>query len=111
MTDRRAARRTGVLAVVALAATLTGCSTISGLEQARAMSPQQIAAQSDDFVCERLRGFGYVSDVPVNWLREAQRRKLENCIEQGMARRASDDTPRGRFGCDRFATTPWNRCW
>lgn len=97
----------------ALVATLllAGCATVSGLEQARAMSPQEIAQQPDDFVCERLRGFGYIAEVPVTWLREAQRRKLESCIDQGAARRASDDSNRGRFGCDRFAVVPIDRCW
>ncbi len=96
---------------IAVALLLAGCADISGLEQARAMPPPEIARQPDEFVCERLRGFGYIADVPVAWLREAQRRRLESCIEQGMARRRSDDSPRGRFGCDRFAVLPINRCW
>jgi len=96
---------------LALGLLVAGCAEISGLERARAMPPQEIARQPDEFVCERLRGFGYIADVPVTWLREAQRRKLENCIDQGIARRASDDTARGRFGCDRFSVVPLDRCW
>ena len=98
------------VAVLAAALLLAGCAAVSGLEQARAMTPQQIAEQPDEFVCERLRGFGYIAEVPVDWLREAQRRKLENCIDQGIARRRSDDSNRGRFGCDRFAVVPIDRC-
>lgn len=90
---------------------LSGCSGISGLDKARAMTPEQIAMQSDDFVCERLRTFGYIADVPVDWLREAQNRKLENCIDQGMARRRAEDSNQGRFGCDRFAVTAVQRCY
>lgn len=101
------------LAILALAGGLglAGCASISGVEKARAMTPEQISQQSDDFVCERLRTFGYISDVPVAWLREAQGRKLENCIDQGMARRRAEDSDRGRFGCDRFAVTAVNRCF
>lgn len=99
-------------APIALVVTLAGCADMSGLEMARAMPPQQIAQQSDDFVCERLRGFGYIADVPVTWLREAQRRNLESCIDQGVARRRSDDRYSGGFMyCDRFAVGPWVRCW
>ena len=98
-------------AILAAILLLAGCALISGLEQARAMPPQVIAQQTDEFVCERLRGFGYIAEVPVNWLREAQRRKLENCIDQGIARRRSDDTAHVRFGCDRFAVVPIDRCW
>ena len=98
-------------AILAAILLLAGCASISGLEQARAMPPQVIAQQTDEFVCERLRGFGYIAEVPVNWLREAQRRKLENCIDQGIARRRSDDTAHVRFGCDRFAVVPIDRCW
>ncbi|MEQ9332013.1 hypothetical protein [Thalassobaculum sp.] len=98
------------VAVLAAVLLLAGCASISGLEQARAMPPQVIAQQSDEFVCERLRGFGYIAEVPVAWLREAQRRKLESCIDQGIARRRSDDTNLGRFGCDRFAVVPIDRC-
>lgn len=100
-----------ITAVLAAAASLGGCAAISGMEKARAMPPEEIAQQSDDFVCERLRAFGYVSDVPVSWLREAQRRKLENCIDQGMARRRAEDSSQQRFGCDRFAVSPAYRCW
>ena len=97
-------------AILAAILLLAGCASISGLEQARAMPPQVIAQQTDEFVCERLRGFGYIAEVPVNWLSEAQRRKLENCIDQGIARRRSDDTAHVRFGCDRFAVVPIDRC-
>lgn len=106
-------RRLGRYAVLAIGlAALSGCAAISGLEMARAMPPQQIAQQSDDFVCERLRGFGYIAEVPVNWLREAQRRNLESCIDQGIARRRSDDRYHSQFMyCDRFGVGPWVRCW
>lgn len=100
------------LLALALVALLAGCAGISGLEMARAMPPEEIARQSDDFVCERLRGFGYIADVPVTWLREAQRRNLESCIAQGADRRRSDDRQHGGFlYCDRFAVGPWVRCW
>ena len=118
MTRRRARPRSRLAPALGpvgflLAATLglAGCAGISGLEKARAMTPEQISQQSDEFVCERLRTFGYIADVPVNWLREAQSRKLENCIDQGMARRRAEDSNRGRFGCDRFAVTRANACW
>lgn len=106
-------RRAPLLPIATLAAALAlaGCAAISGLEKARAMPPEEIAQQTDEFVCERLRAFGYVSDVPVNWLREAQKRDLENCIDQGMARRRAEDSQQQRFGCDRFAVSAAYRCW
>lgn len=102
-----------VLSILVLAGALglAGCAGISGIEKARAMTPEQISQQSDEFVCERLRTFGYIADVPVAWLREAQSRKLENCIDQGIARRRAEDSNRGRFGCDRFAVTAVERCY
>lgn len=108
MTDRRL---TPPFAVLGLALLLAGCAGIGQLQQARAMPPQVIARQNDEFVCQRLRGFGYAADVPVTWLREAQRRNLQSCIDQGMAQRRSDDANRARFGCDRFSAFQWGRCW
>jgi len=99
----------GALLVLALG--LAGCGG-GGLEQARAMPPEQIAAQSDEYVCDRLKVFGYTADVPVTWLREAQRRKLESCIDQGMQRRSSEDARRDLFpACSRFGVGPMGRCW
>jgi len=79
------------------------------------MPAEELAVQDDEFVCDRLRAFGYVADLPVIWLREAQRRNLENCIDQGVARRHSDDRFHDRFNdrltqCDRFASR-LGRCW
>ena len=75
------------------------------------MTPDQIAQKPDDFVCERLRTFGYIGELPEDWLAEAQGRKLEHCIDQGVARRRAESTDRGRYGCDRFAVGPVNRCY
>ena len=104
--------RTAMPALGLAALVLAGCAGISGLEMARAMPPEELAKQDDEFVCERLRAFGYIADVPVSWLREAQRRNLENCIDQGVARRRADDRFHDRFlYCDRFETTVSRRCW
>ena len=107
------ARRSALPAAVALAAlALAGCAGIGAMEEARAMPAEELATRDDEFVCERLRAFGYVADVPVVWLREAQRRDLENCIAQGAARRHSDDRFHDRFTqCDRFAPGRLGRCW
>jgi len=118
MTDRRPSLPFAVpllavprLAVFGLALLLAGCAGYNAMQQARAMPPHVVARQSDEFVCQRLRSFGYAADVPVTWLREAQRRNLQSCIDQGMAQRRSDDANRARFGCDRFSPFPWDRCW
>lgn len=108
---RRPARLAGPIATIAVALLLAGCGGLSGLDKARAMPPEQIAQQTDEFVCARLRSFGYIGDLPADWLAEAQRRKLEACIDQGVARRREEGSSRGRYGCDRFAVSPVNRCW
>jgi hypothetical protein len=53
------------------------------MEQAGSMTPSQIEMQSDEYVCQALRDYGIYASVPVIWLREAQKRRLEACIEQG----------------------------
>ena len=98
------------LPVVALAAALAGCG-ISGLDRARAMTPADLAAESDDFVCKRLRTFAYIGDVPEAWLDESQRRNLDGCIEQGVKKRQAEAKSRASVQrCDRFATNPIDRC-
>lgn len=99
-----------ILAAVALAAALAGCG-ISGLDRARAMTPTDLAQESDEFVCKRLRTFAYLGDVPETWLDESQRRNLDGCIEQGVKKRLAEAKSRASGQrCDRFAVNPIDRC-
>src|SRR3546814_7711387 len=82
----------GLLLAATLA--LAGCAGISGLEKARALTPEQISQKSAELVCARLRTFGNIADVPVNWLSEAQGRTLANITDQGPAGRRAEDEHR-----------------
>jgi hypothetical protein len=88
---------------------VTSCG-ISGMDRARAMSPGEIAQESDEFVCKRLRSFAYVGNVPDVWLDESQRRNLDSCIEQGVKQRRAESSRTGSQKCDRFAVIRIDRC-
>lgn len=65
---------------------LSGCA-IGGLERAAKMSPEEIAAQSDGYVCDRLSGFAYSGRIPPAWVDEADRRSMQHCVARGIRKR------------------------
>ena len=98
-----------MLTALILGGAVAGCGT-SGMDRARAMSQGEIAQESDEFVCKRLRSFAYIGRVPDAWLDESQRRNLDSCIEQGVKQRRAEGSRTGTQKCDRFAVIRIDRC-
>lgn len=95
---------------IALILALTACA---GLETARTMPPEEIAALSDDRVCDYLATFAYKGRIPETWDAEAARRGLTRCIDAGITRRAEDrKLERSQpILCPQGKTTQDSRCW
>lgn len=98
------------LALLALLLTLAGCG---GLDRARQMPQDEIAAMSDEEVCDYLSTFAYKGRMPEAWENEAVRRGLTKCIERGIKERA-EDTKLDRSKpilCPQGSATQDSRCW
>lgn len=108
-TARRAAPRACVLAL-ALPLALAACS---GLNTARQMPQEEIAALSDEEICGYLATFAYKGRIPDTWEDEAVRRGLTRCIDEGIKKRA-EDTKLDRekpILCPQGNATQDSRCW
>lgn len=105
----RAAARIFTLALT-LPLALAACS---GLNTARQMPQEEIAALSDEDVCGYLSTFAYKGRMPEAWENEAVRRGLTNCIDQGIKKRGEDTKlERSRpILCPQGARTQDSRCW
>lgn len=93
-----------------LALSLTACA---GLDTARRMPPEEIAALPDEKVCDYLATFAYKGRIPEAWEDEAVRRGLTDCIDRGIERRA-EDTKLDRTKpvlCPQGSATQDSRCW
>lgn len=68
------------LSITLIAAALSACG-IQRLHEIRAMSPEQLAALSDQEICEEVNRQAVLSPpVDVKLMREAQKRNLEYCM-------------------------------
>ena len=97
-------------AIVLAIALLAGCS---GFNQARQMTPQELAGQNDAWICDYLETFAYKGRIPDAWEAEALKRNLTGCIERGLERRAEDrELDRRRPAlCPQGTATQDSRCW
>jgi hypothetical protein len=77
--------RTGWLLALLL---LSGCA---GFSSARDMTPEEIAAKSDEWVCDRLRTFAYKGRLPDAWADASALRGLDSCVIEGVKKRHQDD--------------------
>lgn len=94
---------------VVLVLTLLGCA---GLDQARHMSTEEIAAKPDPWVCDRLASFAYLGRMPEAWAAEAERRGLAHCIDKGLDRRVEErKRAKQPIFCDRQGRSQDSRCW
>lgn len=98
---------------LALAAALLALTACGGLENARQMPQEEIAAMSDEDVCGYLSTFAYKGRMPEAWENEAVRRGLTKCIDQGIKKRAVDNKiDRSKpILCPQGASTQDSRCW
>lgn len=98
------------VAVAALLLALTACG---GLEKARQMPQDEIAAMSDEDVCGYLSTFAYKGRMPDAWENEAVRRGLTKCIDEGIKKRAVDNKiDRSKpILCPQGKNTQDSRCW
>ncbi|MEQ8585691.1 MAG: hypothetical protein RLO01_06820 [Thalassobaculaceae bacterium] len=99
--------------IVAAAAVLLALTACSGLNTARQMPQEEIAALSDEDVCGYLSTFAYKGRMPDAWENEAVRRGLTRCIDEGIEKRA-EDTKLDRSKpilCPQGARTQDSRCW
>lgn len=105
----RAAARTLAMALV-LPLALAACG---GLNTARQMPQNEIAAMSDEDVCGYLSTFAYKGRIPEAWEDEAVRRGLTKCIDEGIKKRAEDTKlERSRpILCPQGSRTQDSRCW
>ena len=99
-----------ISAALALLLALTACG---GLDKARQMPQEEIAAMSDEDVCGYLSTFAYKGRLPEAWQNEATRRGLNRCIDEGIKKRAVDtkidrDKP---ILCPQGQSTQDSRCW
>jgi hypothetical protein len=78
------ARTVILMAILALG----GCA---GFSSARDMTPEEIAAKPDDWVCDRLRTFAYKGRLPEAWADASALRGLDGCVLEGVKRRHQDD--------------------
>lgn len=67
---------------------MTGCA---GFSSARDMTPEEIAAKSDEWVCDRLRTFAYKGRLPEAWADASALRGLDACVVEGVRKRNQDD--------------------
>lgn len=107
---RRAPRAASRALALALPLALAACG---GLNAARQMPQEEIAALSDEDVCGYLSTFAYKGRMPDAWENEAVRRGLTRCIDEGIEKRA-EDTKLDRSKpilCPQGARTQDSRCW
>lgn len=98
----------------ALAMTLVlALAACGGLNAARQMPQEEIAALSDEDVCGYLSTFAYKGRMPDAWGDEAVRRGLTRCIDAGIEKRAEDTKlDRSRpILCPQGSGTQDSRCW
>lgn len=102
--------RIGLLSVAALAIPLAGCA---GYSAARDMTAEEIAAQSDEWVCERLRVFAAKGRLPEAWSDASARRGLDRCILDGVERRRQEDEAERRrpLSCETAGRVKAPECW
>ena len=61
---------------------LSSCGLVR-MEEVSQMSQSEIGMMNDEMFCKEARRFIYLkSELPVNVIREAQRRNLEYCIDK-----------------------------
>ena len=98
---------------LALTVAVLALAACGGLENARQMPQEEIAAMSDDEVCGYLSTFAYKGRMPEAWEDEAVRRGLTRCIDEGIKKRAVD-TKLDRSKpilCPQGKSTQDSRCW
>ena len=68
---------------------MTSCRAqrIAELRKINSYDASTIAAKDDQWICKSLTAFAFEGNVPVKFLREAQKRKLEYCIQQGIQKK------------------------
>lgn len=75
----------GVL-LLSIILVLSACGIV-GLYEARAMTADQLAMQSDEYVCEAAsRMAGAERYVPPIWIRELKKRGLDACLARWYAK-------------------------
>lgn len=98
------------LILTLLTLTLAGCA---GFQSVRDMTPEEIAAKSDAWVCERLRTFGYKGRLPPAWSEASALRGLDGCVMEGVQKRSDEAKAEKRrpltCGTTRGVTPP--ECW
>jgi len=96
--------------ILVLAVALAACA---GLDTARKMPAEEIAALSDEEVCGYLATFAYKGRIPDAWDDAAVSRGLTRCIDEGIERRAEDNKlDRSRpILCPQGSSTQDSRCW
>lgn len=78
-------KKIGIFILVAL--TLAGCA---GFQSTRDMTPEEIAAKPDAWVCARLRTFGYKGRLPPAWSEASALRGLDGCVMAGVQKRRDE---------------------
>ncbi len=72
-------RTFGILALIVI--TLTGCGVVR-VNELQQMTAEDLAAQSDQFICDEGARIEIISSLPVVWIRELKKRDLWSCVSQ-----------------------------
>ena len=76
-----------ILALILILTSSCRAQRLAVLNKISAYDAATLASKDDQWMCTNLTAFGFEGNVPVKFLREAQKRKLEYCIQQGMRRK------------------------
>lgn len=81
MIDRNIARLRMISVVALVTVALPGCGVVR-VNELQQMTAAELAAQSDQFICEEGARVEIISSLPVVWIRELKKRDLWSCVSQ-----------------------------
>jgi hypothetical protein len=89
---------------------LSGCA---GFSSARDMTPEEVAAKPDEWVCDRLRTFADNGRLPDAWSEASALRGLDGCVVEGVKRRQQDDKAAKKrpLSCNMSGSVVPPECW